>query len=81
MARLVPPYNQHGCLGNYHVWESLILWDKPETYGVACKRIDCKSRRSVFNSRTGIQNAMSAVLNALQARSLVVSFNNKMRDS
>jgi adenine-specific DNA-methyltransferase len=26
-------------LGNYHVWESLVRWDKPAVYGVACKRV------------------------------------------
>src|SRR5262249_1517903 len=36
---LDPPYNQHSYLGNYHVWESLVRWDKPAVYGVACKRI------------------------------------------
>ncbi|MEY4390948.1 MAG: hypothetical protein RLZZ400_691, partial [Actinomycetota bacterium] len=30
-----PPYNQHSYLANYHVWESLVLWDKPEVYGIA----------------------------------------------
>ncbi|VAX36537.1 Adenine-specific methyltransferase, partial [hydrothermal vent metagenome] len=46
-----PPYNQHSYLGNYHVWESLVRWDKPPVYGIACKRIDCKDRRSIFNSK------------------------------
>src|SRR5215472_7460061 len=27
VAYLDPPYNQHSYLGNYHVWESLVLWD------------------------------------------------------
>ena len=29
VAYLDPPYNQHSYLGNYHVWESLVRWDKP----------------------------------------------------
>lgn len=47
---LDPPYNQHSYLGNYHVWESLVRWDKPEVYGIACKRVDVRERRSIFNS-------------------------------
>ena len=30
VAYIDPPYNQHSYLGNYHVWETLELWDKPE---------------------------------------------------
>jgi adenine-specific DNA-methyltransferase len=50
VAYLDPPYNQHSYLANYHIWESLVRWDKPPVYGVACKRSDVRSRRSVFNS-------------------------------
>ena len=27
------------------------MWDKPETYGVANKRVDVRTRKSAFNSR------------------------------
>ena len=47
-AYLDPPYNQHSYFANYHVWETLMRWDAPETYGVACKRIDCRSTKSAF---------------------------------
>lgn len=77
IAYLDPPYNQHKYLGNYHVWESLVLWDKPEVYGIACKRIDCKERGSVFNSKREAGAALSTVLREVQARHLVVSFNNE----
>jgi adenine-specific DNA-methyltransferase len=30
LAYLDPPYNQHSYLGNYHVWESVVRWDKPD---------------------------------------------------
>jgi adenine-specific DNA-methyltransferase len=26
-----PPYNQHSFFSNYHVWETLVRWDDPET--------------------------------------------------
>lgn len=74
---LDPPYNQHSYLGNYHVWESLVRWDRMPVYGVACKRLDCKERRSVFNSRPRILEAMAGVLRASKAETLVVSFNNE----
>ena len=42
LAYLDPPYNQHRYFTNYHVWETLVAWDAPEHYGVACKRIDSR---------------------------------------
>jgi adenine-specific DNA-methyltransferase len=72
-----PPYNQHSYLGNYHIWESLARWDKPEVYGVACKRVDCKTRGSVFNSKVKFAHAMQRVLSTVRAPVLIVSFNNE----
>ena len=77
LVYLDPPYNQHSYLGNYHVWESLVLWDKPETYGVANKRIDVRTRKSAFNSRPGIGPALEAVVDAIRAPNLIVSFNDE----
>lgn len=74
---LDPPYNQHKYLGNYHIWESLVRWDKPEMYGVACKRIDCRTRGSAFNSRPAIMDALRKVVAAARAKYLVVSFSNE----
>ena len=77
IAYLDPPYNQHSYVGNYHVWESLTLWDQPEVYGVACKRNDVKERKSPYNSKRKIHAAMGELLGALDARTLLVSFNNE----
>jgi adenine-specific DNA-methyltransferase len=74
---LDPPYNQHKYLSNYHVWESLVRWDKPEVYGIARKRVDCRDYRSAFNSRKLIQSALRDVIDTLDARFLVVSFNDE----
>ena len=77
VAYLDPPYNQHKYLGNYHVWESLVLWDKPAVYGTACKRVDCRTRSSDFNSRPRVAEAMRAVVERVRARWLVVSFSDE----
>ena len=77
VAYLDPPYNQHSYLGNYHIWESLVRWDKPEVYGVAMKRIDVRERPSAFNRRGGIEAAFRAVLATVRARWLLVSFNDE----
>ena len=72
-----PPYNQHRYLGNYHVWESLVRWDKPDVYGTAMKRIDCKQYKSDFNSKLRIRQALADVVSRVDARYLLVSFNNE----
>jgi adenine-specific DNA-methyltransferase len=77
VAYIDPPYNQHKYLGNYHIWESLVLWDKPEVYGIACKRIDCRERRSAFNSKPDAHAALLRVIRDVRARILVVSFSNE----
>jgi adenine-specific DNA-methyltransferase len=77
LVYLDPPYNQHRYLGNYHVWETLVRWDAPATYGVACKRVDCRERSSAFNSRPRIHAALAAVVAAARAPNLIVSFNDE----
>jgi adenine-specific DNA-methyltransferase len=79
IAYLDPPYNQHRYGGNYHVWETLVRWDDPEVYGVACKRIDCRAPASPFNLAAGIEPAMREVLEALDARLIVVSYSDEGR--
>ena len=76
-AYLDPPYNQHSYLGNYHIWETLVRWDQPEVYGVACKRIDCRSRKSAFNSKVQAWQAFCELVAELRTPNLVVSFSNE----
>lgn len=72
-----PPYNQHSYLGNYHIWETLVRWDKPEAYGLARKRVDCRERQSPFNSKRRCAQAFAELFAAVDAPTLVVSFNNE----
>ncbi|MEY4575616.1 MAG: hypothetical protein RL701_319 [Pseudomonadota bacterium] len=75
---LDPPYNQHSYLSNYHIWETLVLWDKPAHYGVACKRVDCRTRKSHFNNRQQHTAAFRAVLShASKAPLVIVSFSDE----
>ncbi len=79
LAYLDPPYNQHRYFGNYHVWESLVRWDKPETYGIANKRVDVKdpANRSDFNSRKTMPAALGRILKDVRAEVIVLSYNNE----
>ena len=77
LVYLDPPYNQHSYLGNYHIWESICLWDKPEIYGKAMKRIDVRTRKSDFNSKRKIKPAFSEIINKITAEKALISFSNE----
>lgn len=79
LAYLDPPYNQHRYFTNYHVWETLVRWDAPEPYGIACKRSDSRDEhtKSVFNFKNEMPIALKAVIDAVDARILLLSYNNE----
>jgi adenine-specific DNA-methyltransferase len=79
LAYLDPPYNQHRYFTNYHVWETLVAWDAPEHYGVACKRLDARDRatKSVFNDRRAMPGALAQVIRDVDAEVVVVSYNDE----
>ena len=79
VAYLDPPYNQHRYFTNYHVWETLVAWDAPEYYGVACKRVDARDAvtKSVFNERRGMPAALAQVIRDVDADLVIVSYNNE----
>jgi len=75
LAYVDPPYNQHSYFSNYHVWETLVRGDEPDTYGVANKRVDCRERKSPWNSRRLAAAALEDLLDRVATPWLVVSFN------
>ena len=74
---LDPPYNQHSYLGNYHIWETLVKWDKPEHYGKACKRTECKVKKSKFNSKREYFETFKDLISNIDTKLIIVSFNNE----
>jgi adenine-specific DNA-methyltransferase len=79
LAYLDPPYNQHRYFTNYHVWETLVRWDAPAAYGVARKRLDSRdpATKSAFNVRRRMPEALRAVVEAVDCRVLVLSYNDE----
>jgi adenine-specific DNA-methyltransferase len=79
LAYLDPPYNQHRYFTNYHVWETLIRWDAPAHYGVACKRVDSREdqTRSRFNSKRSMPDTFRNLLGQVNAELVVVSYNDE----
>ena len=78
-AYLDPPYNQHRYEANYHVWETLVAWDAPAHYGIACKRAELaeRERTSVFNRRRAMPGALRACVDGVDAEVMVVSYNDE----
>ena len=79
LAYLDPPYNRHRYTANYHVWETLVAWDAPEHYGVACKRVELldESTRSAFNRKREMPGVLAEVVTGVDADVLVLSYNDE----
>ena len=77
LAYLDPPYNQHSYRGNYHVWETIARGDEPEAYGIAMKRVDCRTEKSAYNSKVHAAAALEDLLVAIDARWILLSFNDE----
>jgi adenine-specific DNA-methyltransferase len=77
IAYLDPPYNQHSYFSNYHIWETLVRGDAPDAYGVARKRLDCRTTKSDFNQRARAWDALTDVVETVRARHVVLSFSDE----
>lgn len=76
---LDPPYNQHRYFTNYHIWETLVRWDHPEVYGVACKRVDAREEatKSAYNKKREMKDTFFELISKAKAKLLVISYNNE----
>jgi adenine-specific DNA-methyltransferase len=79
LAYLDPPYNQHRYFSNYHIWETLVRWDAPESYGIANKRLDVRDpeTKSAFNSKRDFRDSIEKLLTDVRAETLILSYNNE----
>jgi adenine-specific DNA-methyltransferase len=79
---LDPPYNQHPYGSNYHVLNSVALWDKPPLTpkieghgGKSAIRLDWRTeRRSAYNYKAEAQKAYAKLLEALPAAWMATSY-------
>ncbi len=82
IAYLDPPYNQHPYGSNYHVLNSIVLWDKPklsrQISGFGDKsaiRTDWRTeRRSAYNSSKEAAAEYARLLGAISARWILTSY-------
>ena len=77
-----PPYNQHPYGSNYHVLNSIALWDKPSlTRKIGGRgdksaiRLDWRTeRRSLYNSARHAAQAFATLIDGIAARSIAISY-------
>lgn len=81
IAYLDPPYNQHPYGSNYHVLNTITLWDKPpltehiEGRNKAAIREDWRTqRRSPYNYRGEAAKAFEELLQSLDAKFILTSY-------
>lgn len=79
LAYLDPPYNQQRYFTNYHIWETLVAWDAPGHYGIACKRLDSRddSTKTVFDRKREMPTALRQVIKSVRAEVVILSYNNE----
>lgn len=82
IAYLDPPYNQHPYGANYHVLNTIALWDhppvSPQITGLGDKsaiRKDWRTeRRSAYNYRAEALAALERLLDAVRSRFILISY-------
>lgn len=81
IAYLDPPYNQHPYGSNYHVLNSIALWDKPAVGRQIARgtkaaiRTDWRTERhSAYNYRDEANAAYDRLLDAIHARYVLTSY-------
>jgi adenine-specific DNA-methyltransferase len=57
----------------------LVRWDKPDTYGIANKRLDARDAemKSPFNSKKTMAKALAQLVDDLKCDTMVLSYNNE----
>lgn len=80
-----PPYNQHPYGSNYHLLNTIVLWDKPEInkdiivdgrkHNKSAIRTDWRTeRRSCYNSAKQAADGFANLINNIQAKNVLVSY-------
>jgi adenine-specific DNA-methyltransferase len=73
---LDPPYNARQYASNFHVMESLAVWDKQDLKGVAGLR-DYENQKSAFSSKREATQAFRELIKHARFNFIVLSYNNE----
>ena len=73
---LDPPYNSRQYAPNFHVLESIAVWDKQELSGKTGLR-NYDNQKSDFSSKLKATQALSKLISAAEFRFVALSYNNE----
>ncbi len=73
---LDPPYTTRQYVDNYHVLENIARWQRPELSGKT-RKFPRGRLKSPFSTRRGAAGAIAALLSALRARWIAISYNSE----
>ncbi len=73
IAYIDPPYNSRQYSRFYHIYETLVKWDKPKLYGIALKpKPENMSKYCTVKAKETFED----LINSLNVKYIVVSYNN-----
>lgn len=73
---LDPPYNQRQYAPNFHILETLAIWDKQQLSGKTGQR-DYSSKKSAYSQKTKALEAFEDLIKNIDAKYLILSYNNE----
>lgn len=73
---LDPPYNQRQYAPNFHLLETLAVWDKQQLYGKTGQR-DYSTKKSAYSQKSRAVQALEDLLNNINASYIILSYNNE----
>lgn len=76
LAYLDPPYNRRQYMPNYHILETIARYDYPEIKGITGVRND-PAKLSDFCKKTRAEAAFRDLLNSINCRYILLSYNNE----
>lgn len=71
-----PPYNERQYASNFHVLESLAVWDKVELKGKTGQR-DYSTKKSLYSLKKEAVNAFEELIEFANTKYIVLSYNNE----
>lgn len=71
-----PPYNSRQYLPNYHILETIAKYDYPKLHGISGMR-NYDDQKSIFCQKNKVKKAFSDLLNNLNAKYIIISYNNE----
>lgn len=78
LAYLDPPYSPHQYSTYYHIWDSIVRWDKPDVALATNRRADRTSGKneliSAWNRKADALDAFGQLIDRLKTRYVLVSY-------